>query len=125
MKREAKFTTTFRHWLKANPMESAAFELKQAQGDSIAFSAVQPHQLDALMAAKDRALIFKIPDDSAGVKPFDVVYLSRALAYVVIRYPSFFVLIDVDEFVVEKETSTRKSLLSSRAKAIAKCIVEL
>ncbi len=130
IKREAKFTVLFRHWLMANPMWSAAFELKQTTNDSLPFSAVQEHQLDALLAVSEGAkgLLYKAPDDSRGVKPMDLLYLRNADAYVVIKYPEFFCLIDVDAFIKEKEKSNkkgnRKSLTSDRAQAIAYKVIK-
>lgn len=121
IKREARFTVLFRHWLMANPMWPAAFELKQSTTDSISFSDVQEHQLNALLAAAggEKGLLYKAPDDSRGVKPCDLLYLRNADAYVVIKYPPGFVLIDVDKFVEEKKKSLRKSLTWDRAQKIA------
>lgn len=119
IKREAKFTQLFRHWLKANPMYSSAFELKQTTTNSIPFSNVQEHQLHALQAAKKDGLLYKAPDDSAGSKPFDLFYLRHAYAWVVIKYPKAFYLIDVDMFMHEKALSARRSLTAQRAAEIA------
>lgn len=126
IKREAEFTRLFRHWLRANPMDSsAAFELKQTTGDSLPFSDVQEHQLDGLLAAENSGLLYKAPDDSRSVKPFDLFYLRGAPSYVVIRYPKFFVLIKTELFIEEKETSARKSLTGKRAREIASEVVEI
>lgn len=125
IKREAKFTSVFRHWLRANPMHSAAFELKQTTSFSLPFGTVQEHQLDGLLAAKGTGLLYKAPDDSRGIKPCDLLYLREAEAYVVIKYPSFFVLITVDNFIFEKESSPRRSLTTVRAREIASVIVDL
>jgi len=126
MKREFQFGKLFRHWLKANPMPSAAFELKQTTTDSIPFSDVKEHQIDALLAAHaGDGFLYKIPDDSAGIKPFDFVYLNDVQAYVVIRYPGAFYLITVARFLLEKQQSTRKSLTSKRAGEIASFGVKL
>lgn len=119
MKREAEFGRLFRHWIKAHPMDSAAFELKQTTSDSLPFDDVQEHQLDALAAANGSGILYKIPDDSRGVKPFDMVYLRFANSWVVIRYPKFFCIIDAERFVLEKKQSERKSLTSARAREIA------
>lgn len=124
-KREAEFQTLFRHWLRANPMQSAAFELKQTRTDSLAFSAVEPHQVLALQTAKGRGILYKIPDDSRGIKPFDMVYLRSASAFVVIRFPRCFCIIDVDVFEKESRISERKSLTVERAKSIAHRTVDL
>lgn len=127
IKREAQFGQTFRHWLKANPRAfnaSCAFELKQTTTNSISFSDVQEHQLDALFASGS-GLLYKIPDDSRGIKPFDMVYLCNAPGYVVIRYPDSFHVISVYRFIAEKETSKRKSLTSERAREISLISVDL
>lgn len=119
-KREANFTLRFRHWLKANPMPSAAFELKQTTGFSIPFSAVQEHQIDALRAVKSsKGLIHKISDETRSYSPFDVFYLRNAPAFVVLKYPNSFHLIDVDTFCMESERSKRRSLTEVRAKEIS------
>lgn len=125
-KREANFTILFRHWLKANPMRSSAFELKQTRTDSLAFNKIQEHQLIALQAAKgEHGLLHKISDESSGFKPCDLVYLRASGAYVVIKYPRSFSIIDVDGFIIERDISFRKSLTEERAKQIASLVVEL
>jgi len=124
IKREAKFTLLFRHWLKANPMDSACFELKQTER-SLPFSTVKEHQVNALLAAKsEQGLLYKVGDDSRGVKPCDLVYFRQAYAYVVIKYSKCWVIIDIDDFVEEKKRSRRKSLLCSRACEIAVEVVK-
>lgn len=125
MRREAEFQTLFRHWIMVNPMHTSAFELKQTTTDSIPFSEISEHQILALQTAKKKTLLYKIPDDSRGIKPFDMVYFHKTAAYVVIRYPKFFCLIDVDKFVQEDNRSQRRSLVSFRARAIAYTVVEL
>lgn len=119
IRRESKFGSLFRHWLRANPMYSAAFELKQTTGLSFPFSGVQEHQIHALQAAKGDGMLYKAPDDSAGVKPFDFFYLRHSYAWVVIRYPAAFYIIDVDMFVHEKTISVRRSLTEGRAAELA------
>ena len=115
-KREAQFTLLFRAWLKSKPFHSATLELKQTQSDSIPFNAVKPHQIHALLASQsERGLLYKIPDDSRGIKPCDMVYLQNVTGYVVIKYPKLFVLIKVDSFIKEQESSPRKSLTVTRA----------
>lgn len=105
---------------------SAAFELKQTTEDSIPFSDVQPHQIDALLTAKrGGGLLYKAPDDSRGMKPFDLFFLTAAEAYVVIRFPNCFTVIDVEVFIEEKAKSQRKSLTWYRAQAIAKFVIEI
>jgi len=124
-KREASFGLTFRHWLKANPLISGAFELKQTTSNALAFDAVKEHQLDALLASESKTgILYKAPDDSMGVKPFDYFYLRNALSFIVIKYPKFFVLIEPERFIKEQKQSKRKSLTSERAKEIASYTVK-
>ena len=129
MKREAEFQTLFRHWLKAHPMPmSCAFELKQTTTDSLPFDAVQDHQVAALQACHHSTIgfLYKIPDDSRGVKPFDMMYFREARGFVVIRYPDFFCLIDVGKFIVERDVrSKRKSLTAAAARGIAYMVIDL
>lgn len=131
IKSEAKFQTLFNHWLKAGRLKGTygaiAFELKHTRGkDSLPFSAVEDHQLDALVAVTTtRGLIYKISDESRGFKPFDCFMMWECQAFIVIKYPYFFVLITVDEFIQEKKRSKVKSLTDERAKEIAFCIEKL
>lgn len=120
MKKEVNFGVMFRHWLKANPMFSAAFELKQTTGTSIPFNSVADHQIEALQAANSKyGILYKAPDDSRGIKPFDYFYLRNAPAYIVIKFPKSFHIISIENFVHEKKISTRKSLTAERAKDIS------
>jgi penicillin-binding protein-related factor A (putative recombinase) len=126
MKREAEFGLLFRHWLRSVKwLGSSAFELKQTTTDSIPFSDVQEHQIVALQAAKGDGLLYKIPDDSRGVKPFDFVFMQTVQAYIVIRFPNLFCLIPVDRFTEERDISERKSLTSARARQIALICVDI
>lgn len=126
IKREAHFGTLFRHWLHSQKwLGSAAFELKQTTESSIPFSDLQEHQLDALLAASGVGILYKAPDDSRGIKPFDFFFLQSAQAYVVIRYPDFFCLISVMKFMNERDGSNRKSLTEFRARQISTVVVEL
>lgn len=107
-------------------MHSAAFEVKQTRTNSIAFDAVKEHQRDALGAAwTNHGLIHKISDQSQGYKPCDIMYLRNASAYVVVKFPKFFVLITASDWGREARESQRKSLTGDRAKAIAYKVVEL
>lgn len=96
--------------------ESSVFELKQTTKDSLLFSAVKDHQIAALLAASgENALIYKAPDDTRNFKPFDLFYMRRCGAYIVIKYPKVFCVIRVTMFLYEKRISDRKSLTSERA----------
>lgn len=128
-RREASFQTLFRHWLKNNQelFTSCAFELKQTTTDSISFSDIAEHQTTFLDAVQQpfTGLLYKIPDDSRGIKPFDMIYMKDCDAYIVIRYPKFFCVIDLDDFADEAKRSKRKSLTSKRARDIAMFVVDI
>lgn len=118
MKREANFTTMFRHWLRKTKM-MGVFELKQTTNTSISFKAVEEHQVDALQAAQYGHLVHKISDESRGHKPFDIFSLTHVPAYVVIKYPDRFCIITIRDFLDERESSKRKSLTDWRAEEIS------
>ncbi len=121
-KREADFSLVLRHWIKAEMpfRDSCAIEVKQTRTNRLPFSDVQEHQIDALQAASTyMGLLYKAPDDSRGVKPFDFFYMKNAGAWVVIKYPGQFSVISKDAFLAEKKRSEEKSLTKERAEAIA------
>ncbi len=117
--RESDFQTKFSLWLKYHNEGSAAYELKLTKDPSLPFNAVQDHQIRALLLAKHKQLIHKIADVGMLQKPFDCLILSGVPAYVVIQFwkPGVkeFFMIDIDDFVLEMETSDRKSLTPERA----------
>ena len=119
-KREANFGLQFRAWMRAQKrMKSAVFELKQTMKDSIPFNALEEHQENALLAASGKeGVLYKIPDDSRSVKPFDYGFHRRVPAYIVIKYPQGFVIIPVRDFIAERERSDRRSLTWDRAKEL-------
>lgn len=123
IKREQKFGQLFRHWLMSNPLRfsnGAVFELKQTS-TSLPFDAVKEHQIAALVAASEgnKGLLYKAPDDSRGIKPFDFFFSINTPAYVVIKYPKHFEVISVGTFILEKNRSKKKSLTSQRAREIS------
>ena len=124
MRIEAKCQTKFNHWVKNVFKKTAAFELKQTQTDSIPFSDVKPHQVDALLAVREGNFVWKIPD--AGFQnPFDSFSMYNEQAFVVIFYPKSFELIPINGFLLERERSKRKSLTYERARAISTISVPL
>ena len=121
IKKEAQFTIRFRHWIKANPMPSGAFELKSTRGENrFPFRELQEHQEQALLASKSKeGLFFKIPDIGVAYNPFDCFYLRNAYAWVVIEYPQGFVIIDIDNFILARSKTKEKSLTWARAQEIS------
>jgi penicillin-binding protein-related factor A (putative recombinase) len=121
---EAKCQTKFNHWVKNVFKKTAAFELKQTQTDSIPFSDVKPHQVDALMAVREGVFVWKIPD-SGFQNPYDSFCMVNEQAYVVIFFKKSFEMIPITGFVLERERSKRKSLTYERAKEISTISVPL
>ncbi len=121
---EKQFQVGFNSWLKHVYRATGAFELKVAPGDTMLFSRVEQHQESALFAAKHGSLVYKIPDDSRGNKPFDCFSLVRTHAFIAIMFNSkkrgqtTFYLIDIDAWLQEKQTSKPRSLSEARAAEI-------
>jgi penicillin-binding protein-related factor A (putative recombinase) len=120
--KERDFQTKFSKWLKYNHEGSAAFELKITKTDSLPFSSLAEHQKESLLHVKHSRLVYKIPDDSRGSKPFDCFKMSNCPAFVVVYFYTHgekqFYIIDIDKWVQEEETSKRKSLTRERAEHI-------
>lgn len=127
MKREANFQSTFRSWIRSRKdLESAVFELKQSTTDSIPFDCLAKHQEEALLAAQaPEGILYKAPDDSRSVKPFDFFLVRAMPAFVVVKYPGIFTVITVNAWLRESKASKRRSLTLDRAIAIAKWSVPL
>ena len=118
---EKDFQSKFTRWASYNHRSSAAFELKLTHTSSLQFDAVASHQLQSLLSVKRGSFVYKISDDSRGLKPFDCFSLSGE-AYVVVMFykrgQKEFFMIDVDQLVAESERSQRRSLTASRAAEI-------
>lgn len=115
-KREAELTTHIRKYLTHTRLGlgSCAIEIKVTPGTSIPFNAVQPHQLQALKNAEN-VLVWKIADDSRGVKPFDMFILEGARAFVALsfikpRASRVVYLVPVQVWIHLSENSGRKSV---------------
>lgn len=124
MKREANFQIVFNHWLKNVWKQTGAFELKQTTTNSISFACVQDHQLAALENVHHGVLVYKIPD--VGYQnPFDCFCLVTEPAFIVVKFPKFFCLIEVVHWIAYQTQSSRKSLTSKEAREISTVIVDL
>lgn len=118
-KREASFQTKFNEYCRQNKLPTAAYELKQCE-TSLPFSAVKEHQRNALQAASQNIICYKIPDDTRSYKPFDSFCLTKTPAYVVVLYrkTNMFYAIPIADFLVA-ERFGYKSLNESYALKIA------
>lgn len=122
-KNEADFSIRFRHWLKANPTITGAYEMKQTSKDSIPFNALEEHQADYLQAIKSRKGVLIRVQGTNG-EP-DYIYLRNEPAWIVVKFPAEFCVISIDAWIMEAKRSKRKSLTSERASSISTITVKL
>lgn len=123
MLREAKFGVLFRHWIYSDPQSSAPHELKQTITNALRFSELKDEQINYLRAAKsDRGVLIRVL--GMGGEP-DYAYYRNSPAWVVVRFPDCFCIIDVDAFVKEKESRVYRTLGVARARKIAYKTVDL
>lgn len=110
------------------------FELKICKGTSLPFSAVDDHQIEALLnGSSERGIYHKISDAPFGhsggfrfhkPKPFDCFFLRNVPAYVVIcwyipRKKKAFHYIPVKSFIKKRDAVERKSLTEQMSAEIA------
>lgn len=121
-KKEADFGLLFRKWWVKHGMD-AGYELKDSRGkDSIAFSEVSEKQEYVGLASKSRVgILIRVERGTEGAQ--DYIGLKNSASWIVIKYPKFFCIIDIENFLAERDRSKRKSLTSDRAKEIATIIV--
>lgn len=129
---EKNMQTFFKSYLEKNPpVETEVYELKICKGTAFPFDNVQPHQVAALLEASTGTFYHKIQDSPVSwgadtkvrftkKKPFDCIMLKRVPAYVVLWFyhkgqKKVFIKIAIQDFIQEKNESTRKSLTESRA----------
>jgi penicillin-binding protein-related factor A (putative recombinase) len=117
-KREAAFTTRFKKWLQAQPHDSysAAYEIKVTTKKSIPFSAVEKHQVDALLQVKENFFMFKIPD-SGYQNPFDMFVMNKQQAFIVLafltpRKPARVWVVDINLFITIRENQHQLGIKS-------------
>lgn len=99
--------------------------MKDSRGkDSISFSEIKQAQIDwGLAVNSDKGVLIRTQAIAEGMP--DYCYYRNAPSYIVIKYPKAFYIIPVGNLVFEKEYSKRKSLLESRAEAIAVKTIKL
>lgn len=110
-KREAKLQVLFKHYLSSvGWSQSSVFELKQSQTDTLRKGSLLPHQRDSLLNAKHSTLYHKLPDDTIGYKPFDCFLLANVSAFVVIKFRSGVVMVDIDNYAEPLHFETAKKI---------------
>jgi len=126
MKQEADFSIRLRHYLKAHPLPvSCPIEVKDTRGkESFSFNELKDEQINNALASKsDKGNLIRISVGTIGAP--DYCYYRNSPAYVVIKYPSGFVFLDIETFLLERDTSKRKSLTWERAQEISIRTVKL
>lgn len=119
VKREQHFQSEFNKFLRDTWKKTGVFELKHTRGrDYLPFNEVQEHQIRALLIAKHGVLSYKISDEARGYKPFDCFCMAGVPAYVVIKYPSLFVMIDIDDFVKESKKKAKSLTIRQAMKCM-------
>lgn len=123
-KREAKWSTTFfRKWVLETFNYSAIFEVKHTRGVGyLAFSEVRALQVADMLKIRHEKFLWKNPDTGDRTPP-DFFLLVREPTFVVIRYPKGFVCIGIDQFILERDRSKKRSLSWARAKDIATILI--
>lgn len=125
------------HLGKNVPTETMVYELKMEKGSSIAFARVYDHQVTWLYQAKHSHVYHKIADTTMSFggkqtfnkpKPFDCMVIVKVPAWVIImfykpREKKEALYIDIDDWIKERDTSSRKSLTEQRAREISSHIV--
>lgn len=101
MKHEANFGLLFRSWFRANKkkFESSVFELKDTRG-STTFNVKEwkEEQRDHALACKsDEGNLMRFSSGTTGMP--DYGFYRNAYAYVVIKYPKAFYVIDADDLM--------------------------
>lgn len=126
MRQEADFSIRLRHYLKAHPLPiSCPIECKDTRGkESFTYAELKEEQINNALASKsDKGNLIRVSVGTIGAP--DYCYYRNGPAYIVIKYPTGFVFIDIETFVLEKESSKRKSLTWERAQEISIRTVKL
>lgn len=118
--KEANFGVRLRRWVESMPdLTTGSLEIKHTRGKpSFPFREFKPEQqaFAHMIEFGEKGCLIRVQGTNG--EP-DYIFMKKEPAYVVIRYPDYFYAIRVKDFIEEKKTSTRKSLVESRAAAIA------
>lgn len=111
--KEAAFGVQFRAWVLKKRLPTGAYELKQTKINTFLFSALEDEQIAYLLRIKgSKGELIRVQ----GLKGEpDYIYMRRSSAWVVIKFPRSFHVIDIDTFLEEKKNSKRRSLTAARA----------
>ena len=110
LKKEADFSLVFKSWFRANKkkFESCVFELKHTRGSTtFNVSEWKEEQRDHALACKsDEGNLMRFSSGTTGMP--DYGFYRNAYAYVVIKYPKAFYIIDADDLNAWKLKSLKE-----------------
>lgn len=111
LKKEADFSLVFKSWFRANKkkFDSCVFEIKHTRG-SASFNVKEwkEEQRDHALACKsDEGNLMRFSSGTTGMP--DYGFYRNAYAYVVIRYPKAFYVIDSDDLAKWQLKSLKES----------------
>ncbi len=121
MKQEANASIVFRHWVMSAfaELETSSFEIKQTGTNALPFNALEEHQENFSEAIRysPKGVLIRVESGTIGAP--DYIYLKNEPAFIVVKFPKQFSIIDIDTWKLEKGRSKRKSLTADRAEAIS------
>jgi penicillin-binding protein-related factor A (putative recombinase) len=128
--REATLYPVVKDWIRNNVKHTCVIELKIAKSKSLPYSEVKEHQEANLFAAKNRVLMYKIPDVGFDQKPFDICVWSGCKAYVGIvfyepRKLKTLYMINIDSWKRYRAKADKKSITIEECSSLAEYEVEL
>ncbi len=111
LKHEANFGLLFRSWFRANKrkFDSAVFELKDTRGKpNFGLSEWKEEQRTHALACKsDEGNLMRFSSGTTGMP--DYGFYRNAYAYVVIRFPKAFYVIDADDLIKHPGKSLKET----------------
>jgi len=123
MKVEAKWNTTLNQYLRETRFY-CYYELKQTNGNSLPFSAIEDVQWEGLQATEKEGLVWKLSDEDQRQKPCDGFSTNPLPSYLIIKFPDAFYFIRFRDIVMMKENG-KASITLEEAKKRAEKIIRL
>lgn len=119
-RKESDFCEVFRKWWEKNKkrISRGSYELKDTRGKNyLSYSEITNEQFNSGMANKSHeGNLIRVINGTPGTGDF--ILLKDSYAYVVVRFPKKFFIIDIETLLMERNKK-RKSLTYERALDIA------
>lgn len=127
IKHESKSGTRFKHWVHANAerLATSTFEMKDSRGkEYLPWKELKMKQLDYGLAIEEGKKGAFIRTQGGNGEP-DYIFLKYVPAYIVIKFPSCFCMIDVLKVWENMPIGQKGSLTVEEAKRIADEVIDL